>query len=49
VHHLRTFGIEKMEGHKNLHAFTHSSGRYKIKLAEDLNHTAEADQGHSRE
>jgi hypothetical protein len=38
-----------MEGHKNLHAFTHSSGRYKIKLAEDLNHTAEADQGHSRE
>lgn len=38
-----------MEGHKDLHAFAHTSGRYKLKLADDLNHTVIADESHSKE
>ena len=32
IHHLRAFGIEKIDGHQNVHAYTHSQGRYKLKL-----------------
>ena len=49
LHHLRAFGIEVMEGHKDLHAFVHTSGRYKLKLSDDLNHTVKADEGDQKE
>lgn len=32
LHHIRAFGIKKIEGHKDVHAHAHSQGRYKLKL-----------------
>ena len=31
LHHLHTFGIEKIPGHKDIEAHVHSGGRYKFK------------------
>jgi hypothetical protein len=36
IHHLRAFGIEKIDGHMDVWAHTHNTGRYKIKLAHDI-------------
>ena len=33
IHHLRTFFIEKIEGHKDVWAHANGKGRYKLKLA----------------
>ena len=33
LHHLRAFGIEKIDGHMDVQAHAHTSGRYKLKLA----------------
>lgn len=49
LHHLRAFGIERMDGKKDLHAFFHKSGRYKLKLADDFNHTFKVDESHEKE
>ena len=35
LHHLRAFDIAKVSGHMDVQAHTHSSGRYKLKLAHD--------------
>lgn len=32
LHHLRAFGIEKIDGHMDVHAYAHKNGRYKLKL-----------------
>jgi len=43
LHHLRAFGIEKIDGHMDVHAHTHSGGRYKLKLAQNETELAKHD------
>lgn len=33
LHHLRAFDIKKIDGHMDVQAHTHNTGRYKLKLA----------------
>lgn len=33
LHHLRSFDIKKLDGHMDVQAHTHNTGRYKLKLA----------------
>ena len=37
LHHLRAWGLKKIDGHMDLHAHAHSNGRYHIK--QNLNET----------
>ena len=42
LHHIRAFGIKKIDGHMDVHAHAHSQGRYKLKvehnITEDIKH-----------
>ena len=31
LHHLRAWGIKKLDGHADIHAYAHKTGRYKLK------------------
>jgi hypothetical protein len=52
LHHLHTFGIQKLPGHKDVENHSHSNGRYKIapdsvitaekQLTDQVNNDAEA-------
>ena len=32
LHHLHLYGIEKMEGHRDVEAHAYSNGRYKVRI-----------------
>ena len=36
LHHLRAFGIEKIDGHMDVQAHAHSGGRYKLQLEHNV-------------
>lgn len=39
LHHIRAFGVKKLEGHMAVHAHAHQQGRYKLKLEHNTTET----------
>lgn len=46
LHHIRAFGIEKIDGHMEVHAHAHSAGRYKLKLQHNITESEEKGEKH---